>query len=275
MANKPFITELFEEGVALVTLNRPELHNAFDDDLIAKLTRELKALDANPGVRVVILGANGKSFSAGADLNWMKRTAGYTREQNLKDAIALADLMRTLNDLSKPTVARVHGPAFGGGVGLIACCDIAIAARPASFALSEVRLGIIPSVISPYVVAAIGERYAHRYFLTGERFDCAEAYRIGLVHDICEAPDLDEKIGTIVSHLLACSPRALGAAKQLIARVAKSPVDDALVRDTAERIAAIRASAEGKEGLAAFLEKRAPAWIKTEKPKGKGAKARK
>lgn len=274
MANPALITELFEEGVAVVTLNRPDLHNAFDDDLIAKLTRELKKLEATPEVKVVVLAANGMSFSAGADLNWMQRTAGYSREQNLKDAMALAELMRTLNGLAMPTVARVQGPAFGGGVGLVACCDIAIAARTATFALSEVRIGLIPAIISPYVVAAIGERHARRHFLTGERFDSAEAYRIGLVHDICEAEDLDGKIGATVSQLLASGPNAVAAAKELIIRVAGSPVDEALIRDTAERIAAVRASTEGKEGIAAFLEKRAPAWIKTGKPKRKGRKGK-
>lgn len=259
-AEEAVIVERFEEGVAMVTLNRPELHNAFDDGLIARLTAELEALGADGSVRVVLLAANGKSFSAGADLNWMKRMAGYSEKENLRDARALGKLMRTLNDLPKPVVARVQGAAFGGGVGLISACDIAIASREAVFAVSEVRLGLIPAVISPYVVAAIGARRARRLFLTGERFDAAEAWRIGLVHDIVEADELDATVQAVVRDLLACGPNAVAAAKNLIARVSNRPLDDDLVEDTARRIAAIRSSPEGKDGVSAFLEKRAPAW---------------
>ena len=251
-----------KDGVATLCMNRPEVHNAFDDVLIAALTAELRRLEQLPEARVIVLAANGKSFSAGADLNWMRRMATYSREENLRDAMALADLMRTLDDVKKPTIARVQGAAFGGGVGLVACCDIAIASTEAAFSLSEVRLGLIPSVISPYVIAAIGEREARRYFLTAERFDAVEARRIGLVQDVVGSGALDEAVATIAGHLLKGGPRALAAAKKLIADVSRRCMDDALSAETARRIAAIRVESEGKEGLAAFFEKRPPAWTK-------------
>ena len=248
--------------VGLVTLNRPDRHNAFDDAIIAELTDALRGMEGDDGVRVVVLSGAGKSFSAGADLAWMKRMAGFSMDENRRDAMALATLMRTLAHLRKPTIARVQGAAFGGGVGLVACCDIAIATPKATFSLSEVKLGLIPAAISPYVVAAIGERAARRYFLTGERFDAAEAFRLGLVHEI--APDdvaLDEKIGQIVDAMLACGPVAQREAKDLIRAVANRPVTSELLQDTAERIAKIRASPEGREGVAAFIEKRRAAWV--------------
>ena len=252
------------DGIAILTLNRPEVHNAFDDALIADMTTALTELDTDADVRIVVLSANGKSFSAGADLSWMRRMAGYTEEENLRDALALASLMSTLNGLSKPTVARVHGPAYGGGVGLVACCDIAVASHDATFALSEVKLGLIPAVISPYVIAAIGERMARRYFLTAERFDAAEAYRMGLVQElVVDETSLDEAINDIAGALLTAGPAATGEAKRLIAAVVNRPVNDLVVRDTAERIARIRVSSEGREGIMAFLEKRKPAWLKT------------
>lgn len=247
-------------GVATVWLNRPEIHNAFDDALIAALTAMLRGLEADAGVRVVVLAGKGKSFSAGADLNWMKRMAGYSEAENLRDAAALATLMRTLNDFAKPTVAAVHGAALAGGVGLVACCDIALAADSALFGISEVRLGIIPAVISPYVVAAIGARAARRYFLTAERFSAAEALRLGLVHAVYKAADLDTALRQTLDHLLDAAPRAQAATKRLIRRVAHGAVDDAMVQDTVAGIAKARASAEGREGLAAFLEKRKPVW---------------
>ncbi|HEX7813437.1 MAG TPA: enoyl-CoA hydratase/isomerase family protein [Burkholderiales bacterium] len=249
-----------QRGVATVRMNRPDVHNAFDDVLIAELTAELRRLDQAPEVRVIVLAANGKSFSAGADLNWMKRMAHYSEAENLRDAVALAGLMRTLHGVHKPTVARVQGPAFGGGVGLVACCDIAVAATEALFSLSEVRLGMIPSVISPYVVAAIGERAAHRYFLTAERFNAEEAKRMGLLHEVVSADKLDESVAGMAEHLLKGGPKALAAAKKLIADVSRHPIDDALSEETARRIAAIRVGAEGREGIAAFLEKRKPDW---------------
>lgn len=259
---EPIRLEIDARGVATVWLNRPEVHNAFDDRLIAGLTARLRELAHTADVRVVVLAALGKSFSAGADLNWMKRMAQYSEGDNLRDAVALADLMHTLSVMPKPTVARVQGAAYGGGVGLVASCDIAVASLSASFSLSEVRLGLIPAVISPYVITAIGERQARRYFLTAERFDAQEALHIGLVHAAVEEARLDETVAGIVGELAKGGPRALIAAKDLIAAVSNRPIDRRLVEDTAERIARIRVTPEGKEGIAAFLEKRPPAWIK-------------
>ena len=259
MATTAFKTDLRDQ-IATVWLNRPDVHNAFDDVLIAGLTAELRRLDDAADAKVIVLAAEGKSFSAGADLNWMKRMAQYSEEENLRDARALANLMRSLAGLRKPTIARVQGAAFGGGVGLVACCDIAIASKEALFCLSEVRLGMIPSVISPYVVAAMGTRAAQRYFLTAERFDADEAKRIGLVQGVVAPNDLDEAVAAMASHLLKGGPVALAAAKKLIADVSRHPVDDALVEGTARRIAALRIGPEGREGIAAFLEKRKPDW---------------
>jgi methylglutaconyl-CoA hydratase len=248
--------------IGLVTMNRPDRHNAFDDVLIAELTEALRSMEAEDGIRVIVLSGAGKSFSAGADLNWMKRMAGFSMDENRRDAMGLATLMRTLAHLRKPTLARVQGAAYGGGVGLVACCDIAVAAQSATFSLSEARLGLIPAVISPYVVAAIGERAARRYFLTAERFDAAEAWRIGLVHELVgDHESLDDRIGEIVDAMLACSPSAQREAKELIRAVASRPVTSELIQDTAERIARIRSSPEGREGVAAFLEKRRASWI--------------
>jgi methylglutaconyl-CoA hydratase len=257
------LIEIGAGGVAAIALNRPDIHNAFDDKLIASLTKALQKMDKDKKIRAVVLCAEGKSFSAGADLNWMKRVANYDEQENYYDAMKLGELLRTLNALKKPTIARVHGAAYGGGVGLIAACDIAIGTVDAMFGLTEVRLGIIPAVISPYVVAAIGERHARRYFLTGERFNAAEAYRIGLLNDL--APDeetLDQMITDIIESLLQGGPAAVMEAKDLISAVAWRPVNDALIADTAERIARVRASKEGKEGLDAFLNKRVPSWVK-------------
>ncbi len=254
------ITEI-DGPIAIITLNRADKHNAFDDTLIADLTAHLQAVDAHADVRVVVLSASGKSFSAGADLHWMKRMAGDSEADNERDAMALATLMKTLHGLSKPTIARVQGAAYGGGVGLIACCDIAIGTHDAAFSLSEVRLGLIPAVISPYVIAAIGERAAHRYFLTAERFDAAEAFRLGLLSDLANDEDeMDAKIEVIIATILAAGPNALREAKLLIDAVAGAPLSNALIADSAARIARIRVSAEGQEGVRAFLEKRPPAW---------------
>ncbi len=249
-------------GVATLRLNRPEVHNAFDDHLVAELTHTLRDLDHDPSVRAVVLAAEGKSFSAGADLNWMKRIAHYSEAENIRDAVALASLMRTLNGLTKPSIARVQGAAFGGGVGLVACCDIAVAGSGATFSLSEVRLGLIPAVISPYVIGAIGERNARRYFLTAERFDSQEALRIGLVHSVVNDADLDGAVSRILDQLLKGGPKAIAAAKNLIAHVAHRPIDQLLAEETASRIAQIRVSPEGQEGIAAFLDKRLPSWTK-------------
>ena len=248
-------------AIGIVAMNRPDVHNAFNDAVIAELTRAARDLEKDDAVRAVILAGNGPSFCAGADLNWMKKMAGYGRDENVADAAGLAEMLRTWNELRKPTVARVHGAAYGGGVGLVACCDIAIAAAEATFALSESKLGLIPATISPYVVEAIGARHARRYFLTAERFDAAEAYRIGLVHDIVPIAQLDERIDGILRSLLAAGPQAQVECKALIRAVAGRPIDEAVIADTVERIAAVRASPEGKEGVAAFLGKRPAAWV--------------
>ncbi|MBL8831640.1 MAG: enoyl-CoA hydratase/isomerase family protein [Rhodospirillales bacterium] len=255
-----FQTQVDTRGVATLWLDRPELHNAFDDALIAALTAELGRLAGDASVRVLVLAGRGKSFSAGADLNWMKRMAGYSEAENRRDADALAGLMRVLDAFPKPAIARVQGAAFGGGVGLVACCDIAVAVDTATFCLSEAKLGLIPSVISPYVVAAIGARAARRYFLTAEIFDAAKAKNLGLLHEAVPADALDAAIEAIVAPLLAAGPAAQAECKALVARVSRGPVDDAMVADTAARIARIRVSPEGREGIAAFLEKRKPAW---------------
>jgi methylglutaconyl-CoA hydratase len=264
MAEPMLLQDRATNGVATLRLNRPEVHNAFNDALIAELTQALRRLDADAAVRAVVLAANGPSFSAGADLQWMRRMAAYSEAENEADARALADLMRTLDRLAKPTVAVVQGAAFGGGVGLVACCDIALAADHATFALSEVRLGLIPAVISPYVMAAIGARAARRYFLTGERFDAAEARRLGLVQEVVPAADLPQASDRILVMLAQGGPVAQAAAKRLVADLAGRPLDDGLVEDTAKRIARIRAGEEGRDGVSAFLEKRKPGWIPRE-----------
>ncbi|MEO8677264.1 MAG: enoyl-CoA hydratase/isomerase family protein [Casimicrobiaceae bacterium] len=248
-------------GIALLALARPDVHNAFDEKLIAELTSALRALDADTAVRAVVLLGHGRSFCAGADLNWMKKMAGYGHAENLADAEALAAMLKTLNTLSKPTIARVHGAAYGGGVGLVACCDIAIAAQDATFALSEAKLGLIPATISPYVIEAIGARMARRYFLSAERFDAAEAYRIGLVHDIVLQGDLDNRINEVLGALVDAGPRAQAESKALIRAVANRPVDDPVIADTAARIARVRSTPEAKEGVAAFLGKRRAKWV--------------
>jgi len=263
MDEQSVLQSIDANGVATLTLNRPEVHNAFDDHLIVQLTHKLRELDHHASVRVVVLAAGGKSFSAGADLNWMKRIARYSEAENIRDAVALAGLMRALNTMTKPTIARVQGSAFGGGVGLVACCDIAIAGSAALFSLSEVRLGLIPAVISPYVIAAMGERNARRYFLTAERFDAQEALRVGLVHTVVTDGELDAAVSRIVGELLNGGPKAIAASKELIAHVTGRPIDHVLAEETATRIAQIRVSPEGQEGIAAFLDKRAAAWTKT------------
>ncbi len=255
------ITEV-DGAVGIVTLNRGQRHNAFDEQLIAELTDGLREMQADPGVRVVVLSSTGKSFCAGADLKWMERAAGYGAEENLRDASRLAELLTTLNELPKPTIARVQGPAYGGGVGLIAACDVAVGTYDAVFALSEVKLGIVPAVISPYVLAAIGERYSRRYMLTAERFSAAEAYRIGLLHELVPGEEqLDEAIAEIVDSLLANGPQAQAECKDLIRVVAGQPIDAPTIEETTRRITRVRASAEGREGVAAFLEKRSPSWL--------------
>ena len=255
------VTEV-DDSVGIVTLNKEERHNAFDQQLIDELTHALLSLDADPAARVIVLSSAGKSFCAGADLNGMKRAITNTAQENLHDAHAFARLMRTLNELSKPTIARVHGPAFGGGVGLIAACDIALATYDAQFALTEVKLGILPAVVAPYLMAAIGERQCRRYLLSAERFSAAEAYRIGLVHEIVPGEEeLDEAIGEIIDSLLKNGPNAQAECKALLRIVAGQPIDDATVEETTQRAAIVRSTPEGHEGLSAFLEKRKPNWI--------------
>ncbi len=249
-----------ERGVARVTLNRPELRNAFDDALISQLTSTFREIEADASVRVMVLAGNGPAFCAGADLNWMKRMAGYGFEENLADAKALAGMLATLDRLPKPTIARVHGPVFAGGTGLVAACDIAVGTPEAKFCLSEAKLGLSPATISPYVMRAMGERNARRYFLTAEVFDAAEAYRIGMLSILVEAAELDATIEEILKHLLAGGPEAHARIKALIRDVAGRRPDDALAAETAQRIAEIRGSAEGREGIAAFLEKRKASW---------------
>lgn len=255
-------TRTGDSGVATITLNRPQLHNAFDETMIAELTEELTRLDAEEEIRVVVLAGEGESFCAGADLDWMRRAADYDRQRNLADAMALGALMKVLHRLSKPTIALVQGPAFGGGAGLVACCDIALATPEAIFAFSEVRLGLIPAVISPYVIEAIGPRAARRYFLSAERFDAAEALRLGLVHEVVERPALRSRGDSLCAQLLRNAPGAMASAKNLVSQVAGRRADDALIEMTAEGIAERRTCPEGREGIAAFLEKRPPAWTR-------------
>jgi methylglutaconyl-CoA hydratase len=260
MSHTSIVVEV-DGPLGIVTLNRAERHNAFDDALVEEMTQGLQRLGADPAVRAIVLSSVGKSFSAGADLDGLRRASEQGGEAQLADARRLAALLRTLDTLPKPTVARVHGAAFGSGIGLVAASDVALATFDAQFALTEVRLGLIPAVVSPYVIARIGERYARRYFLTGERFAAAEAYRIGLVHEI--VPDeatLDEAVGEIVGYLLKNSPQAMASAKQLLRAVSGAPIDALLIDDTTRRAASAAASRDAREGIAAFLDKRAPDW---------------
>lgn len=259
--HRPASTSRADQTVAWVWMNKPEVHNAFDETLIAELTAALQALDADPSVRVVVLAGRGKSYSAGADLNWMQRQSAASPEENLADARRLAELFRRLSMLSKPTIARVHGAALGGGMGLASACDICVASERAVFATSEVKFGIIPSAISPYVIRAIGERQAYRYFQTAERISAARARELGLAHEVTDADGLDAQVQAIIDALLAGGPHAQAAATDLIRAVANQPVSDVVVQDTARRIATLRATPEAKEGLSAFLEKRQPAWM--------------
>ncbi|HEX7390689.1 MAG TPA: enoyl-CoA hydratase-related protein [Acidiphilium sp.] len=249
-----------DRGVATVTLDRPDVHNAFDDETIEVFNDLLGRIAKDTAIRAVVLEGRGKSFSAGADLNWMRRMATYTVEQNRDDAMHLARLMQALDSLPKPTIALVQGAAFGGGVGLAVCCDIVIACEDARFSLSEVRLGLIPAVISPYVVAAIGPHQARRYFITGEVFSARTAQRIGLVHEVVAHEDLHATRDALLDEILRGGPEAQACAKALVATVANRPPDAALIAETARLIAERRAADEGREGIGAFLERRAPGW---------------
>ncbi|MGI4816144.1 MAG: enoyl-CoA hydratase/isomerase family protein [Janthinobacterium lividum] len=266
-----------DEAVASITFERPEVRNAFDDQTIIELTAAIRALGDDAAVRVIVLGARGPAFCAGGDLNWMQRIAAYSEEENRADALALATMVRTIYECPKPVVARIQGDVYGGGVGVVAACDIAISVDTAGFCLSEARLGLTPATIAPYVIRAIGERAAHRYFMTAERFDAAEALRIGLVHQVVGANGargggdaasaagnalqaLDEAVTRITQAIVGNGPMAVSGCKRLVADLADAPINDATMLDSAERLAQARASAEGSEGLRSFLEKRRPNW---------------
>jgi methylglutaconyl-CoA hydratase len=250
-----------EGRIATITLNRPDVRNAFNEQSILELTQAFDGLGRSDMVDVIVLAANGVAFCAGGDLNWMKKMAGYTDAENLADARQLADMLRAIYLCPRPVVAKVQGDCYAGGMGLVAACDIIVAVEEAHFCLSEVKLGLIPATVSPYVIKAIGESAARRYFLTAERFPAQEAQRLGLVHDVATAETLDARVAEIVKSILANSPHAVREAKVLVREIAGRPVDEALLADTAERIARIRASEQGREGVGAFLEKRKPNWL--------------
>lgn len=262
MTDETLLIERDERGVATITMNKPEKHNAFDDVLIGRIRDAFREVGADPAVRVVVLASRGPSFSAGADLNWMKRMAGYSRAENVEDAMGLGAMCEAIDKCPKPVIALVQGAAFGGGVGLVAACDIAIGTAHAKFMLSEVKLGLIPAVISPYVVRAMGARAARRYFLTAERIEATEAHRLGLLHEVVEDEvDLADARDRFLAMLLNNGPRAMAESKALVDAVADRTIDQSVIRDTAERIADTRASDEGREGVTAFLEKRKPTWV--------------
>ncbi|TXS96665.1 enoyl-CoA hydratase/isomerase family protein [Parahaliea maris] len=260
MDQQTVCTTVSDKGVATVTLNRPEKHNAFDDAIIAELRVTFDELAERDDVRVVVLASEGKNFSAGADLAWMKRMAGYDYGHNMKDAEALAGMLKALFELPQPTIARVQGAAFGGAVGLVSCCDMAVGSESASFALSEVKIGLVPATISPYVIRAIGERAARRYFVTGERFAAEQALRLGLLSEVVPETELDGALAQLVDAVLGNGPEAVRAAKDLINSVAGQDITNDLIEDTCARIAHIRVSHQGQEGLSAFLNKRSPSW---------------
>ncbi|MGH1507068.1 enoyl-CoA hydratase/isomerase family protein [Ralstonia solanacearum] len=248
-------------AVATVTLNRPDVRNAFNETVIAELTGAFHALAKEDSVRAIVLAGHGPAFCAGADLNWMQTMAGYSDDENRADALRLAEMLRAIHACPKPVVARVHGDTYAGGVGLVSACDIVVAADSAHFCLSEAKLGLIPATISPYVIRALGEQAARRYFITAERFTAAEAHRLGLVHELASAEALDAKVDALTAALVANSPNAVRESKRLVREIASAPIDDALLADTANRIAAIRASDEGREGVQSFLGKRKPNWL--------------
>jgi methylglutaconyl-CoA hydratase len=247
--------------IATATLQREDVRNAFNDDVIAELTRVFTDLGQRDDVRAIVLAAKGKAFCAGADLNWMRRMADYTREENLADAAKLAEMLRVIATCPKPTIARVQGDVYAGGLGLVAACDIAVAADTAGFCVSEVKIGLIPATISPYLVRAMGSRAAQRYFLTAERFSAAEAHRVGLVHEVVDIADLEPAVDAIAGALASASPDAVRTCKRLIDEVTDQPITPALIASTVQGIADIRASAQGREGVQAFLQKRKPSWL--------------
>jgi methylglutaconyl-CoA hydratase len=248
-------------AIRTITLSRPDVRNAFNDEVIAELKNAFLDASHAADVRCVVLAAEGPAFCAGADLNWMRRMADYTRDENLADAGQLAAMLRAIYECPKPTIARVQGDVFAGGVGLVAACDMAVSVDTATYCLSEVKLGLIPATISPYVIRAMGARASHRYFLTAERFSAAEAHRVGLVHEVLAADALDAKLAELTSALVSASPNAVRACKRLVQDVAEREINDALVAHTVAGIADIRASAEGKEGVQSFLQKRKPSWL--------------
>jgi methylglutaconyl-CoA hydratase len=258
-------TSIDTRGVARVTLNRPEKHNAFDDTMIAQLRSTFDALAKNSSVKAVLLDSVGKAFSAGGDLGWMKRMVEYDYAHNLKDAQALAEMLAALHGLPQPTIARVQGATYGGAVGLVSCCDMAVASDNATFCLSEVKIGLIPATIGPYVIRAIGERAARRYFTTAEVFSATEAHRLGLVSELATPEELDPAVENLLASLLQNSPAAVRAAKCLITDISGREITPALIALTSQRIANIRVSAEGQEGLSAFLNRREPTWRQSQK----------
>ena len=262
LTSKEVLYTISDNGVATVTFDNAEKHNAFDDVIIKTLTDIFNDIAKRDDIKVMVLAANGKSFSAGADLGWMKRMAGYSYEDNLKDANALAQMLKALNFLPQATIAKIQGAAFGGAVGLASCCDIVIASNKASFCLSEVKLGLIPATISPYVVNAIGLKASRRYFQTAERFFSDKAMQLGLVDEVVEPESLTPAVEQMITTLLGNSPEAMRQAKQLAFDVAYQDINEELLNDTSARIASIRVSTEGQEGLSAFFEKRSPAWQK-------------
>ena len=247
--------------VATVTLNRPEVRNAFNETLIAEITQTFQELGQRDDVRCIVLAANGSAFCAGADLNWMRSMADYTREQNLADAARLAAMMQTVYECPKPTIACIQGDVYAGGMGLVAACDIAVCVDAVNFCLSEVKLGLVPSTISPYVIRAMGARAAHRYFLTAERFSALEALRIGFVHEVVSSDELDAKVADLCHALVNAGPQAVKLCKRLVQDVAVQPITPKLVNMTVASIADVRVSAEGREGLQSFLQKRKPNWL--------------
>jgi methylglutaconyl-CoA hydratase len=254
-----------EGTIARIWLDQPDARNAFDDVVIAELTQAFTEAGASPQVKAIVLGANGPAFCAGANLNWMRRMADYTRDENIADAGKLAAMLRTIAECPKPTIARVQGDVYAGGMGLVAACDMAVSVDTAWYCLSEVKIGLVPATISPYVLRAMGTRASQRYFLTAERFTAAEAHRIGFVHEVVAADALDAKVDELLKALTGASPAAVRACKQLIADVAGREIDDALIAKTVEGIADIRASDEGREGVQAFLQKRKPSWLEAGK----------
>ena len=255
------LTLTVNAGVATVTLTQPEIRNAFSDEVILEITEAFRVAGERPDVRAIVLAAEGPAFCAGANLNWMRRMADYDRAENLQDAGALAEMLRTIYTCPKPTIARVQGDVYAGGMGLVAACDMAVASDNAGFCLSEVKIGLVPGTIAPYVLRAMGARAGHRYFLTGERFDAAEALRIGFVHQVVAAEQLDDAVDSLLKALLVAGPDAVRSCKKLVLDVAEREINAELIASTVEVIADIRASDEGKEGVQAFLSKRKPSWL--------------